>query len=49
MVNCKNATWLFEKPYPDMHNSESLWTSLFSVFIVGASQMDHSQFTSILY
>jgi len=38
MNNCKNATWLFEKPYPDMHSSESLWTSLFSIFIICASQ-----------
>lgn len=38
MNNCRNATWLFLKPYENMHSSESLWTSLFSIFIVCASQ-----------
>ena len=32
-----NATYLFEKPDRDLHNSESFWTSLFGLFLLECS------------
>jgi hypothetical protein len=33
-----NATYLFEKPYREFHNSESWWSSFFSLFLLSETQ-----------